>query len=81
MVGIEVVARGGDGGLEEERGGEREGLATINFAFCLKTYPTITKKNSPLTIAKCFGFKCHGSTLFPNTFMKSHILKFFVNFL
>ena len=53
MVGMEVVARGGGGGLEGERGGEREGLARINFAFCLKSYPTITKNNSPLTIAKC----------------------------
>ena len=32
---MEVVARGGGGGLEEERGGEREGLARINFALNL----------------------------------------------
>ena len=49
-------------GWRRRGGGEREGLARINLAFCLKSNPTITKKNSPLTIAKCFSFKCHGST-------------------
>ena len=61
---MEVVARGCGGGLEEERGRRKRGLSQNKFIlfFCLKSNPTNTKKNSPLTIAKCFSFKCHGST-------------------